>query len=104
MRQFDVLHNLDPQASSWAPYVLVLQADLLDELQTVVVAPLILAANFSRPARVLNPVFDVGGEPLVLLAAELAGISRHVLGERVGSLASEREAVVAAIDLLFAGI
>ncbi|MDN5848066.1 MAG: CcdB family protein [Nitrococcus sp.] len=104
MRQFDVLRNADPQACSWAPYILVLQADLLDELQTVVVAPLVLTVNFSRPTRILNPVFDVGGVSLVLSVAELAGISRHVLGERVASLASEREAIVAAIDLLFTGI
>lgn len=104
MRQFDVLRNAHPQVSSWAPYVLVIQADLLDELQTVVVAPLALAASFSRPTRILNPIFDVGGESLVLSVAELAGISRHALGERIGSLASEREAIVAAIDLLFTGI
>lgn len=104
MRQFDVLRNPDPQTSLWAPYVLVLQADLLDELQTVIVAPLVLAERFPRPARILNPVFRIGEQSLVVSMSELAGVSRQMLGEHVGSLADERDAIVAAIDLLFTGI
>lgn len=104
MRQFDVLHNPHPETASWAPYLLVLQSDLLSELRTTVVAPLVRPADFGRPAQVLNPVFEVRGEPLVLSTAELAGVSAPILGEKVASLAGRRNEIIAAIDLLFTGI
>jgi len=53
---------------------------------------------------VLNPVFEVEGEPLVLSTAELAGVSKALLGETVASLAGQRTEIISAIDLLFTGI
>nr|WP_244263463.1 CcdB family protein [Thioalkalivibrio sp. AKL17] len=41
MAQFSVHRNPSADTASWAPYLLVLQNDLLSELSTVVVAPLI---------------------------------------------------------------
>jgi toxin CcdB len=104
MRQFDVLRNPNPETASWAPYLLVLQNDLLRDLRTTVVAPLVRQAHFGRPAQVLNPVFEIRGEPLVLSTAELAGVSAPMLGETVASLAGRRTKIIAAIDLLFTGI
>lgn len=104
MRLFDVLRNPNPETASWAPYLLVLQNDLLRGLRTSVVAPLVREADFGRPAQALNPVFEVQGEPLVLSTAELAGVSTVMLGETVASLSGRRTEVIAAIDLLFTGI
>lgn len=104
MRQFDVLRNPNPETASWAPYLLVLQNDLLRELRTTVVAPLVRQAHSGRPVQVLNPVYEVLGEPLVLSTAELAGVSTRMPGEKVASLADRRIEIIAAIDLLFAGI
>jgi hypothetical protein len=39
-----------------------------------------------------------------MLTPELAGISRKALGEQVTSLAGERQAIVAALNLVFTGI
>jgi toxin CcdB len=104
MRQFDVVRNPNPDTSSWAPYLVVLQNDLLEELRTTVVAPLLREDHFGRPAQVLNPVFQIDGERVVLSTAELAGVSVSLLGETLGSLAEERRSIVAALDLLFTGI
>jgi toxin CcdB len=35
--------------------------------------------------------------------AELAGVSRQILGDKVGSLKAERNAIIAALDFLFTG-
>lgn len=43
MRQFDVVENANPDTRSEVPYLLLLQADLFDDLETRVVAPLISA-------------------------------------------------------------
>jgi toxin CcdB len=104
IHQFDIHRNPSLETSQWAPYLLVLQSDLLSDLQTTVVAPLVHAKEFGRPATTLNPVFDVQGERVVLSVAELAGVSGKQLGERVGSLAARRHEIIAAIDLLFTGI
>lgn len=82
----------------------MLQHDLLSDLATVVVTPLVREDAFGRPAQTLNPVFTVAGARVVLSVAELAGKSRADLGDRVASLADERETVLAALDLLFNGV
>ncbi len=104
MRQFDILRNPNPGTRSWAPYLLILQNDLLGDLQTAVVAPLIVETQFGRPVTTLNPVFDVEGTKVVLSVAELAGVSRQQLGEQIGSLAHQRPAILASLDLLFTGM
>lgn len=57
-----------------------------------------------KPARYLNPVFDVRGESVVLSTAELAGVRVQDLGEVVGSLADRHDEIVRAVDFLLSGI
>ncbi|MFO7954186.1 MAG: CcdB family protein [Thioalkalivibrio sp.] len=104
MPQFSVHRNPSADTASWAPYLLVLQNDLFADLSTVVVAPLIHAEAFGRPAHILNPAFTIEGHPVVLSTAELAGVSRATLGEEVHSLGAERNTIMAACDFLFTGI
>lgn len=103
MRQFDIVGNPDPDTASWAPYLLVLQHDLLRDLATVVVAPLVRVEAFGRPATILNPIFTVRESRVVLSTAELAGVTRQGLGEPVSSLAAHRTEILAAVDLLLTG-
>lgn len=104
MAQFDVYRNADPETRRWAPYLVVLQDDLLSDLDTVVVAPLVDAEHFGRPITRLNPLFDVATRRYILSVPELAGISKHDLTEKVTTLLPERDAIIAALDLLFTGI
>lgn len=104
MAQLAVHRNPDPDDRSTAPYLLVLQHDLLVNLATVVVAPLFEEHAFGTPAAILNPTFVIEDRRVVLSTAELAGISRSALGEEVTTLTHERDNVMAALDLLFTGI
>lgn len=104
MAQFDVYRNPNPDTAGEVPFLLDLQSDLLDPLSTRVVAPLLTAAALPRPARYLNPVFEVEGTRVVLSTAELAGVSRRALGERVGSLVELRGEILRAVDFLLSGI
>ncbi|MBK5951998.1 CcdB family protein [Rhodobium orientis] len=103
MRQFDVCRNPNPAMRARVPYLVILQSDLLDPLATVVVAPLLAEGAF-RPVTKLHPVFEVEGERFILSTGELAGVPRRAVGERISSLAGERDAIIAALDLLFTGI
>jgi len=103
MAQFDVYENPNDETNQIVPYILDLQADLLDNLATRVVAPLVAAALMGGAVRHLNPRFKVKGNVVFMSAAEIAGVPRSALGEKVGSLIEQRNEIIAALDFLFAG-
>ena len=74
MAQFDVYENPDPQTSKEVPYLVDVQHELLDELATRVVIPLLTRAAMPHPAQTLNPEFEIEGRVVVLSTAELAGV------------------------------
>jgi toxin CcdB len=104
MAQFDVYLNPNLDTCKVIPYLLDVQADLLDTLSTRVVVPLILVDKMGLAAKYLNPQFKIKGEVVAMSTAELAGISNRSLGEKVASLKNKRNEIIAALDLLFTGI
>jgi toxin CcdB len=104
MAQFDVYRNVNRKTATTIPYLLNVQADLLESLVTRAVVPLVLASEMSTPAKGLNPKIEIEGAAVIMSTAELAGISVRVLGERVTSLKRRRQEIMAALDLLFTGI
>ena len=102
INQFDVLPN--PFGSrERQPYLVALQSDLLSRnLDTVVVAP--LEPSGAEPfADRLNPQVTVGGDSFVLIAQELVTVRKAALGQPRGSLAGDRDKIIAALDVLFTG-
>ncbi|MGA8148816.1 MAG: CcdB family protein [Gallionellaceae bacterium] len=104
MAQFDVYLNPNAKTRKAVPFLLDVQADLLDTLATRVVAPLVLAEEMGLAARHLNPQFKIKGAAVVMSTAELAGVSIRSLGDKIASLKNKRDEIIAALDLLFAGI
>ena len=103
MAQFDVYENPNKETNQIVPYLLDLQADLLDNLATRVVAPLVAAALMGGAVQHLNPRFKVKDNVVFMSTAELAGVPIGALGERVGSLREQRNEIIAALDFLFTG-
>jgi toxin CcdB len=68
------------------------------------VVPLLRASEMSKPAKGLNPKFEVEGTTVIMSTAELAGVPVRILGERVTSLKRRRQEIMAALDLLFTGV
>ena len=104
MAQFDVYRNVNRKTAAIIPYFVNVQADLLEALATRVVAPLVLASEMSKPAKGLNPKFEIEGVTVIMSTAELAGVPVRALGERVTTLRRRRQEIMAALDLLFTGI
>ncbi len=105
MAQFDVYRNPNPATRNRIPFLLDVQAPLLEALATRIVVPLCKPdAVGGKPAERLNPQFELEGRKLVMLTQELAGIPRRALGELAGNLATERNEIVAALDLALTGI
>ena len=87
-----------------APYLLDVQADLLDELETRVVVPLMRVEHFGRRARGLHPTFNIAGQTFVMATHLLGAVRRSDLGDIVASLRDHRAAVIGAVDVLLAGV
>lgn len=104
MAQFDVYHNPNPATRKTIPYLLDVQADLLDAMATRVVVPLVLAEVMGTGVKQLNPHFKIKGLAVVMSTAELAGVSTRSFGEKVISIKNRRDEIIAALDLLFTGI
>ena len=104
MAQFTVYRNKNPGSRATFPFLLDVQSDLLEDLQTRVVIPLSKAAALTkRPVSNLTPLLSFEGEAYVLVTPELAGIARKELGAVAGSLADRRAVIFAAIDFLLSG-
>jgi toxin CcdB len=104
IRRFDVVQNPNPRSRKAIPYLVVLQSELLDAMDTRIVAPLARTKGVSgRGAERLNPLFEVDGERLVMLT-QLVGAAPLAALTRVATLEHERGRVVDALDLLFSGI
>lgn len=103
MSRFDVRSNLHRASRDRVPYLLELQSDLLADLDTRFVAPLVPAARFGPPASRLNPVLRIGSRNFVMDTALIAGIPANQLGDRVATLAERSAEILGALDFLVSG-
>jgi toxin CcdB len=105
MAQWDVYANPSPRMREVFPFVLVLQSDLLDGLETRLIAPLAVTAiaRSNLPSR-LCPLLEVKGEMFVLLIQESAPILSRALRRPVTNLRDQAHRVVAAINTVISGV
>ena len=103
MAQFDVYKNPNEDTNPVFPYLLDVQADLLDSLATRVVVPLMAASAMGKAIKHLDPQFQVGETTVFMSTPEIAGVTIRTLGEKIGSLKEQRHAIIAALDFLFTG-
>lgn len=79
------------------------QADLLSDLDTRFVVPLVPAAESWGNVRRLNPTLPFRDEPHVLLPQEAMTLNRRELGMSIGSLAEHDLTIGNALDMLISG-
>lgn len=87
------------------PYLLNVQSDIIGELNTRMVIPLLPLADFTgRPAQRLNPVITIDGGKYLALTHEMAAIRLAQLGEAVTDVQGARQVIKDAIDFLLDGV
>ena len=96
MARFDVYLNK-------RGYVLDVQSDILQELESRIVVPLLPTARIKLHIHHLNPVFHIQDRPLVMFTQLLAAIPRSDLGTLQGSLAPEADTITRALDMALQG-
>ena len=102
MARFDVYANTGGHADT-TPYLLDVQSDLLDGLDSRVVIPLRSLAHFPKirlPAR-LTPVLTIEGTDCLLETPKMGAVPLRALKSPVTSLAHAQEQITAALDFLF---
>lgn len=104
MARFDVHANPSALADSM-PYLLDVQSDLLDGLDSRMVIPLRRMAQFAQVKlpNVLTPVLRVGDQEYLLETPKMGAVPRRILKVPVASLRHEQTQITAALDFLFQG-
>lgn len=103
MAQFDVYENANPETSRLFPYLLDVQADMLDNLPTRVVVPLMDKAALRTPIPILNPMLEILHTQVIMLTPQLVGIQAGLLVTKVCSAKESRDVIITALDLMFTG-
>jgi toxin CcdB len=102
MTQFDV-HQF-PGRRAGIQYVVDLQADLLADMGSRLVAPLYPLERQRKLLPRLNPVVTIAEQAYLIALPEIASVRLRDLGSRVANLSEHRDEIVLGIDLLFTGI
>lgn len=104
MAQFAVHRNANSGSRAEIPFLLNVQADVLDALATRMVVPLYRAGAPGPPAMTrLTPRLQFQGQELIAMVPEMAGVPWRTLGEILGDLSANRAEILGALDLLLTG-
>ncbi len=97
--------SLHPTPRGRPGYVVDVQADLLSDLRTRIVIPLLSEAEAPKITfKALNPTCVINGAKHVLMTQSLGSVSAKELGPSVGSLAEQRGPIIRALDALLSGL
>ena len=102
--QYDVVDNPVPRARRAFPFIAILQSDLADTGSDRIVAPLVPSARIPGVAGRLMPIVKVAGVDHALIVPRLTAVPAAELRAVKDSLSAHRNAIVAALDLLFLGV
>ncbi len=84
-------------------YLLDVQADMLAELSTRVVVPLVFSDQIPKFAKRLNPEFCVEGAKVVMAPQHIATVPKSMLKSPVANLKDEFSEITQALDMVFQG-
>lgn len=84
-------------------YLLDVQADILNGLNTRIVVPLLPVSQAPLPAKRLNPVFDIESEACVMVTQFMAAVPRTLLRSPITNLSQQDGTIMAALDMALVG-
>jgi len=99
MARYDVYASPDG-----AGYLLDMQADLLESLNTRLVVPLMPISSAPPPADRLNPVFDIQSERYVMVTQFLSAVPSAILKSPAANLAQFDGEIMGALDMVLTGV
>ena len=104
MSQFDV-HRNNGRNRAVIPFVVVVQSSFYDKHRRRIVVPLVAAGDswtgIPLPDTAINPILTIEGVRVVLDPLEITSVALESLGDKLGSLSPEGDAIIAALDEVF---
>ena len=104
MARFDVYANPGAHAST-TPYLLDVQSNLFDGLDSRMVIPLRSLEHFAKvklPIR-LTPILSILGQDYLLETPKMGAVPERILKKPIASLDEDQARITAALDFLFQG-
>ena len=104
MARFDIYANPGNHAKT-TPYLLDVQSNLLDGLDSRMVIPLRSLKHFPKVkvATQLAPIFKISGKDYLLETPKMGAVPQRVLKSPIASLVDSQAEITAALDFLFHG-
>jgi len=84
-------------------YLLDVQGDVLNQLNTRIVVPLLPEEEAPLPAKRLNPVFEIGSLPHVMVTQFMAAVPLSLVRNPVTNLSDHDAQIMAALDMILVG-
>ena len=100
MAQFDVYKNENDQTNQKVPYLLDIQNDILDSINTRVVIPLVKDKNDFKG---LTKEFVIENQKVYLTTSQMGAVHKNELKNKVISLDNQKEEIKNSIDFLIYG-
>jgi len=97
MAQYDVFSG--ENGALW----LDVQSDLISDLNTRIIVPLLPEQTAPIPAERLNPTFKIDGKTYICTPQFLSAVPLNQLGTPIQNLSSEGDKITAALDMVFHG-
>lgn len=98
MARFDLYRSADADA-----YFLDVQADLMQDLNTRVVVPLLPPNIAPKPGYRLNPTFVIGGKDYVMVTQFISAARSSELPSASDNVSRHHDKITDALDMLFQG-
>jgi toxin CcdB len=84
-------------------FLIDVQSDLLDQMNTRVVVPLLPTEEATPRITRLNPLFKLDGADYVFMPQHMAAITVRELGSPNGNMSARHDEIRGALDMVFIG-
>jgi len=102
MNDFQLFRNRSNSKREFE-YLLNIQSNLLQDLTSRLVIPVVKKSILNSCVKNLNPEITIGEITYVVLTQQIAAVPKEILGEPVISIEINRTEILSAIDFLITG-
>jgi toxin CcdB len=104
MAQFNVYINTNTETKDNYPYLIDIQNQILDTLETRLVVPLMLVSKYKKKViKEIMPIVDINKKEYVVLVPLMASIHKKNIGQIVADVGSKRQDIIYSLDFLITG-
>ena len=102
MNDFELFRNRSNSKKEFE-FLLNVQSNLLQDLTSRLVIPVIKKNLLNSSVKILNPEITIEDTQYILLTQQMAAVPKEILGESIKSVSINRTEILSAIDFLITG-